>query len=101
MSKPIPTPLPVCLLRLVRLAGWLLHSWWRVARLDKLPEKRRAAELTDIACRMLGILNVHIRIQQPPDYMPHSPLLIVANHVSWLDILVLLPYLKRFTTRKI
>ncbi|MCP2039771.1 1-acyl-sn-glycerol-3-phosphate acyltransferase [Neisseria sp. HSC-16F19] len=87
---PTPTPLPLCLLRLIRLAGWLLHSWWRVMRLDRLPEERRAAELTDISCRMLGILNVRIRVQRPPNCIRQTPLLIVANHVSWLDIPVLL-----------
>lgn len=85
-----PTPLPVRLWRLARLAGWLLNSWRRVARLDRLPENRRSAELTGIARAMLDILNVQVHMQRPPGTHPQAPLLIVANHVSWLDILVLL-----------
>lgn len=84
------TPLPVCLLRLIRLAGWLCHSWWRISRLERLPENTRPAVLADIAARMLAILQVHPRIQLPQRHTCPTPLLMVANHVSWLDIPVLL-----------
>jgi len=65
------------------LAGWLtirlLFPRW--------PRQRREAAVQAWAQRMLHILGIPLHVQgQPP---AQGPVLLVANHLSWLDILVM------------
>jgi 1-acyl-sn-glycerol-3-phosphate acyltransferase len=73
------------LLRTARhvLAGWLTI----VLRFPRWNQQQRDAEVQAWARRMLRILGIPLQVQgQPP---AAGPLLLVANHLSWLDILVL------------
>src|SRR4051812_20617020 len=52
-----------------------------------LDQQQRNRHVQDWARGMLRVLGIELRISGvPPD---HGPLLLVANHISWLDILVL------------
>lgn len=71
--------------RLIRLlaclAGLYLHA--RVAA-PRLSAARRRAETPRRAGKLLAALDVEVRVRgHRPD--PAAPLLVVANHISWLD----------------
>jgi 1-acyl-sn-glycerol-3-phosphate acyltransferase len=65
------------------LAGWftirLLFPRW--------PQPRREAAVQAWAQRALGILGIPLQVQGRPP--AHGPLMLVANHLSWLDIVVM------------
>lgn len=65
------------------LAGWLTI----VLLFPRWPEQRRQATVQAWAQRMLRILGIplHVHGEAPAQ----GPVLLVANHLSWLDILVL------------
>jgi len=65
------------------LAGWLTIT----VLFPRWPQQRRDATVQAWAQRMLRILGVPLHVSgQPP---AQGPMLLVANHISWLDILVL------------
>ena len=67
----------------------LLHGMWTIAtRFPKADREQRAAHIAAWARGLLRLLNVTVRIQGEP--VQRGPLLVVINHVSWLDILVML-----------
>ncbi len=74
-----------------RLLHALLHAFggWCTIRLrfPRWSQPRRDAEVQAWARRMLEILGIPLRVEgMPPDT---GPVLLVANHLSWLDILVM------------
>jgi 1-acyl-sn-glycerol-3-phosphate acyltransferase len=74
-----------------RLLHALLHAvagWLTITLLfPRWSEPRRAATVQAWARRMLAIMGIPLHVQgQPP---VHGPVLLVANHISWLDILAL------------
>jgi len=83
------TPVPLRLLRLVRLALHLLHglaiAWLRYRRLseaEQLSYKRRWSQA------LLSILAVSVRGRDLSRKLPERCML-VLNHISWLDIFVI------------
>jgi 1-acyl-sn-glycerol-3-phosphate acyltransferase len=65
------------------LAGWLTIR----LRFPRWTQQRREAAVQAWAQRTLQILGIPLQVQgQAP---AHGPLLLVANHLSWLDILVM------------
>lgn len=73
--------------RLVRVIGWAAWGWWRVRRgFAHLDAPAQAREVEQWARRMLAIMGVQIRIEGEP---AQGPVLMAANHISWLDILVM------------
>jgi len=74
-----------------RLARALLHGLAGLATIafefPRLDDSRRAARVQAWAARMLHILGIHLELRGTPP--AHGPVLLVANHISWLDILVL------------
>lgn len=65
------------------LAGWLTIR----LRFPRWNQQRRDAEVQAWAQRLLRILGVPLHVHgQPP---VQGPMLLVANHLSWLDIVVL------------
>lgn len=65
------------------LAG-LFTIWFAFPRLDALSRQHRVQAW---AGRMLHLLGVALEVRgQAP---PHGPLLLVVNHISWLDIMAL------------
>ncbi len=74
-----------------RLGHALVHAlrgWLTITLLfPRWSEPRRQATVQAWARRMLHILGVPLQVQgQPP---ARGPVLLVANHISWLDILVM------------
>jgi 1-acyl-sn-glycerol-3-phosphate acyltransferase len=65
------------------IAGWLtitlLFPHW--------PQQRRDATVQAWAQRMLRILGIPLQVSGAPP--AQGPMLLVANHISWLDILVI------------
>jgi 1-acyl-sn-glycerol-3-phosphate acyltransferase len=69
--------------RVHALAGWLTIR----LRFPRWTQQRREAAVQAWAQRTLQILGIPLQVQgQAP---AHGPLLLVANHLSWLDILVM------------
>lgn len=73
-----------------RFARGLLHvlaGWWTIRfEFPKLTQAQREARVQAWAHRMLGIIGVGLQVRGQP---ANGPLLMVANHISWLDILVI------------
>jgi 1-acyl-sn-glycerol-3-phosphate acyltransferase len=65
------------------LAGWLTI----VLLFPRWPQQRRDAAVQAWAQRMLRILGIPLHVHG--EVPAQGPLLLVANHLSWLDILVL------------
>lgn len=90
MTKPHYHPFFLSIGRLCRLAGWLMASAWRISRFERMNARERDAALMGIAERILGILNIHVDANCQAQCPARPPLLVVANHISWLDIFVLM-----------
>lgn len=74
--------------RLVRAFAHILAGWWTIRVLfARLGDQQRQAHVQVWARKMLGILGIELKVHgQPP---AQGPVLLVANHLSWLDILVM------------
>jgi 1-acyl-sn-glycerol-3-phosphate acyltransferase len=78
----------VALGRGARLFAHLLRGFYQLqTAFPRLDEAARAALIQHWSARCLGILGVTLREAGKP--APAGPLLVVANHISWLDILVI------------
>ena len=73
--------------RLVRVLGWAARGWWRVQRrFAHLDAAAQAREVEQWARRMLTLMGVEVQVEGAP---AAGPVLLAANHISWLDILVM------------
>lgn len=74
-----------------RLGHALLHAirgWFIITLLfPRWPQARREATVQAWSLRMLQILGIPLQVEGAPP--ARGPVLLVANHLSWLDILVL------------
>jgi len=78
----------VAVWRLLRVAVHVLAGWLTIRLLfPRLGEQQRQAHVQAWALRMLRILGVTLRVEG--EAPARGPVLLVANHISWLDILVL------------
>lgn len=79
------------LVAIARLLRALMHALGGLATIvftfPRLAAAARQARVQAWARRMLDILNVDLAVRGTPP--AQGPLLLVANHISWLDILVL------------
>lgn len=82
------TRLPTRFSRLFRLLCWLIGIMFKLHSLDKNDVPRRNRMLSQAAANGLRIANVRVETGEAPQ-PPSDSLLVVSNHVSWLDILVL------------
>lgn len=86
----VPTPLPVRIYRATRLSLHLLRGVLTVAVLfPAYGGQRRRLAVRRWSAGILSILNVVPRLHGLPPVHPGRPLVLVANHVSWLDIQVI------------
>lgn len=77
------------LLKLTRCILHLLHGMWTIlTQFSKASHEQRAQHVADWSKRFLQLLGVAMRVQGQP--LQQGPLMVVINHVSWLDILVML-----------
>jgi 1-acyl-sn-glycerol-3-phosphate acyltransferase len=75
-------------MRLARIAVHLLRGLLTAALLFPFQGRsRRRAAIRRWSCRLLHILGVHLHVHDAPARV--RPLMLVANHVSWLDIFML------------
>lgn len=75
-------------LRLLRLAGHLLRGLWTIFwRFPRLSPLQRNALVQAWACGLLARVGVRLEVRGTPP--ADGPVLLVANHLSWLDIPVL------------
>jgi 1-acyl-sn-glycerol-3-phosphate acyltransferase len=58
-----------------------------IARFPRMTQGQRDAQVQAWALRMLTVLGVRLELRGRPPV--HGPVLLVANHISWLDILVM------------
>ena len=74
--------------RLLRILGHILAGVWIAAvRLPRLPPAGQFAEIQDWALGLLGHAGIALEIRgQAP---VSGPVLLVCNHISWLDIPVM------------
>jgi len=74
--------------RLLRLAGHLLHGLWVIfTRFPRLSVEQRNAHVQAWARGLLPRVGVELQVHGTPPV--GGPVLLVANHLSWLDIPVL------------
>jgi 1-acyl-sn-glycerol-3-phosphate acyltransferase len=67
----------------------LLRGMWTIAtRFPKASAEQRGEMIADWSRGMLRLLNVTVRVSGQP--VQQGPMLVVINHISWLDILVML-----------
>jgi 1-acyl-sn-glycerol-3-phosphate acyltransferase len=74
--------------RLARVLGHALGGLYTIkVRFPRLDEPQRQQAVSDWARGMLAVLGVSLQVRGTP--AARGPVLIVSNHISWLDILVL------------
>lgn len=82
-------------MKVLRATGRLLHAVLHalvglaiiVVRFPRMTADARWARVQQWAGRMLQILGITVRVEGTPP--AHGPMLLVANHISWLDILAM------------
>ncbi len=79
----------LALLKLTRCSLHLLHGMWTIlTRFSKASHEQRSQHVADWSKRFLQLLGVAVKVNGQP--LQKGPLMVVINHVSWLDILVML-----------
>lgn len=77
--------------RVSRLVVWFGKTCWRFRQLDNADLAQRYAILSEAARTGLHILNVNVNIAAHEN-RPTQGVLLVANHVSWLDIFAIMAH---------
>lgn len=74
--------------KLARALAHALAGWFTILRVfPRLQQAERDARVQAWARRMLELLGISLRLRGEPPL--RGPVLLVANHISWLDILVM------------
>lgn len=77
--------------RFLRLVGWLFVTAWRLHRLNNATLIQRQKVLRKMGIDCLNIMNVNVKTNNvPTTTLSNTGMLMVANHISWLDIFVIL-----------
>ena len=75
------------LAKFVRVIAWILRGYWRVRTVfPQLSDAQQARAVEVWARGMLAIMGIEVRVKGHP---AQGPVLMAANHISWLDILVM------------
>lgn len=89
-KAPAPTPLPLRVYRWTRATAHVLEGIATTTLVFPLVGMQRRRAITAAwSRRLLRILRIEARVHGEPTTGIGSNMLIVANHVSWLDIFVL------------
>ncbi|MDM0032669.1 lysophospholipid acyltransferase family protein [Variovorax sp. J22P271] len=74
--------------RLLRAIAHMLSGWGTIRfRFGRLSPAERAQRVQQWAERMLNIMGIRLTVHGTPP--AHGPVLVVCNHLSWLDILAI------------
>ena len=74
--------------KLLRAIAHVLAGWWTIRfTFPKLSSVEQAARVQQWAQRMLAIMGVTLVVQGTPPVA--GPVLVISNHLSWLDILTI------------
>jgi 1-acyl-sn-glycerol-3-phosphate acyltransferase len=65
----------------------LVGMWTIYVRFPQLTPEQREMRVQAWALQFLALWGIHLRVLGQP--VPNGPALMVANHISWLDILVI------------
>ena len=75
------------LYKFARVLGWVVVGYWRVRTVfPKLNDTQQARAVEVWARGMLAIMGIEVRVK---GHQAAGPVLMAANHISWLDILVM------------
>ena len=78
----------MALWRLLRASAHVLRGLWIIRReFGRLTSDQRALRVREWSRQMLAIMGVMLVVRGTPPV--RGPVLLVANHISWLDILVM------------
>lgn len=74
--------------KLLRAVAHALRGWWIIrTKFEMLDDAHRAAHVERWARRMLEVLGIELVVQGTPPAGPAGgPVLLICNHISWLDI---------------
>lgn len=82
------TSVPGALWRALRALGHVVRGLWIIWRqFDRIPAPAKVEHVRQWSRQMLAILGVELVVKGVAP--TNGPLLVVSNHISWLDILVL------------
>ena len=74
--------------KLLRAIAHALSGWWIIrSTFERLTPDQRGERVQQWAREMLAVLGIRLVVQGIP--APAGPVLLVCNHISWLDILAL------------
>ena len=80
--------LPRALWRCARLLGHVLHGLWVVTlRFPRMPQEQQYIRVQAWSQQLLACAGISLRVQGTPPV--RGPVMLVANHISWLDIPVM------------
>jgi 1-acyl-sn-glycerol-3-phosphate acyltransferase len=75
-------------LKLLRAVAHALRGWWTIRTLfPQLSQAERELRVQQWATRMLSLMGIRLEVQGTPP--GQGPVLVVCNHLSWLDILAI------------
>lgn len=79
----------IALLRLTRLALHLAQGlWWVAWRFPRLSSTKKSQKIMAWAQELLALIAIKVDVKGTPP--TGGPMLLMANHISWLDIALLL-----------
>ena len=74
-------------IKLLRILRCVLSGYWRIkTEFPKLEPHAQARAVEEWSQAMLSMMGITVRLQGKPS---KGPVLMAANHISWLDILVM------------
>ena len=73
--------------KFLRVIAWVLRGYWMVrTTFPQLSDEQQARAVEVWARGMLAIIGIEVRVK---GHSAPGPVLMAANHISWLDILVM------------
>jgi 1-acyl-sn-glycerol-3-phosphate acyltransferase len=77
----------LALVKFVRVIGWILVAYWDIrTQFPSYSDDQQARYVEKWARGMLAVIGIEVRVKGHP---APGPVLMAANHISWLDILVM------------